>query len=160
MAIAEFYQEKFGVDLDPLHEVLPLMGSKEGIMHISMAFLNAGDEVLIPNPGYPTYAAVTRLVEAIPRTYDLTIENGWFPDLRALSKQDLSKVKLMWCSYPHMPTGATASADQLKQLVDFAKDHNILLVNDNPYSFVFEQRSGEHPFGSWCKRKLFGVEQS
>ncbi len=135
-AIAEFYQQKFGVSLDPAHGVLPLMGSKEGIMHISMAFLNVGDEVLLPNPGYPTYGSVTKLVEAVPRTYDLSEENGWFPDLEALSKEDLSKVKLMWVSYPHMPTGATATMEQLRSLVEFAKANNILLVNDNPYSFV------------------------
>lgn len=135
-AIADFYKQKFDVSVDPNTEVLPLMGSKEGIMHISMAFLNVGDEVLLPNPGYPTYASVTNLVGGVPRTYDLTLENGWFPDLEELSKQDLSKVKLMWVSYPHMPTGATATKEQLKTLVDFALKHEILLVNDNPYSFV------------------------
>lgn len=135
-AIAAFYQQKFGVSIDPANGVLPLMGSKEGIMHISMAFLNVGDEVLLPNPGYPTYGSVTRLVEAVPRTYDLSEENGWFPDLEALSKEDLSKVKLMWVSYPHMPTGATATMEQLKSLIEFAKANDILLVNDNPYSFV------------------------
>lgn len=135
-AIAAFYQQKFGVSIDPANGVLPLMGSKEGIMHISMAFLNVGDEVLLPNPGYPTYGSVTRLVEAVPRTYDLSEENGWFPGLEALSKEDLSKVKLMWVSYPHMPTGATATMEQLKSLIEFAKANDILLVNDNPYSFV------------------------
>jgi len=135
-AIADFYADKFEVNLNPTSEVLPLMGSKEGIMHISMAFLNAGDEVLLPNPGYPTYAAVTKLVEAVPRYYDLTAEKGWFPDLEHLAQQDLSKVKIMWCSYPHMPTGATASRAQFEKLVAFAKAHDILLVNDNPYSFV------------------------
>ncbi len=138
-AIAQFYHDKFDVALEPANEVLPLMGSKEGIMHISMAFLNEGDEVLLPNPGYPTYASVTNLVGGIARTYDLKAENGWFPDLEALSGQDLSKVKLMWVSYPHMPTGATASKTQLQSLVDFAKKHKILLVNDNPYSFVLSQ---------------------
>lgn len=135
-AIANFYQEKFRVVVNPLNEILPLMGSKEGIMHISMAFLNAGDIALLPNPGYPTYASVTKLVGAFPQTYDLTAENGWFPDLEELSKKDLSKVKLMWISYPHMPTGATANIKQLKSLVDFANENDILLVNDNPYSFV------------------------
>ncbi|WP_067032509.1 pyridoxal phosphate-dependent aminotransferase [Allomuricauda sp. CP2A] len=135
-AIADFYLQKFGVSVDPNTEILPLMGSKEGIMHISMAFLNVGDEVLLPNPGYPTYASVTNLVGGVPVTYDLTLENGWFPDLEELSKKDLSKVKLMWVSYPHMPTGATASKEQLKTLVDFALENEILLVNDNPYSFV------------------------
>ncbi|SDQ29016.1 pyridoxal phosphate-dependent aminotransferase [Flagellimonas zhangzhouensis] len=135
-AIADFYLQKFEVTVDPESEILPLMGSKEGIMHISMAFLNVGDEVLLPNPGYPTYASVTNLVGAVAVNYDLTAENGWFPDLEALSKKDLSKVKLMWISYPHMPTGATATLEQLKLLIDFAKKHEILLVNDNPYSFV------------------------
>ncbi|VAW12307.1 Biosynthetic Aromatic amino acid aminotransferase alpha @ Aspartate aminotransferase [hydrothermal vent metagenome] len=135
-AISDFYRSKFGVIADPTNEILPLMGSKEGIMHISMAFLNDGDEVLIPNPGYPTYTAVTKLVGGVPKQYNLLAENDWFPDLRALQKQDLSKVKLMWVSYPHMPTGATANKTQLQQLVDFAKNNNILLINDNPYSFV------------------------
>jgi aspartate/methionine/tyrosine aminotransferase len=135
-AIAEFYLEKFGVTTDPGKEILPLMGSKEGIMHISMAFLNPGDEVLIPDPGYPTYEAVTRLVGAEPRQYPLTEERGWFPDLEQLDQEDLSRVKLMWVSYPHMPTGATASMEQWADLVNFARKHQILLVNDNPYSFV------------------------
>ncbi|PCJ97414.1 MAG: aminotransferase [Flavobacteriaceae bacterium] len=135
-AIASFYKEKFGVDANPFNEILPLMGSKEGIMHISMAFLNSGDEVLIPNPGYPTYTSVTKLVGGEPKYYDLEAENGWFPDLAELKKQDLSKVKLMWTCYPHMPTGAIATKEQLKELVDFALENNILLVNDNPYSFV------------------------
>ncbi len=135
-AIANFYSEKFGVIADPASEILPLMGSKEGIMHISMAFLNPGDEVLIPNPGYPTYSAVSKLVGAVPRSYDLCAEERWFPNLESLSNQDLSRVKLMWVSYPHMPTGATANLEQLKALVAFAKQHHILLVNDNPYSFV------------------------
>ncbi|NHF60922.1 aminotransferase class I/II-fold pyridoxal phosphate-dependent enzyme [Flavobacteriaceae bacterium TP-CH-4] len=138
-AIADFYESKFGVVVDPGSEVLPLMGSKEGIMHISMAFLNEGDEVLIPNPGYPTYMAVTKLVGGTPKLYHLSEENGWFPDLADLRSQDLSKVKLMWVSYPHMPTGATANSNQLQELVDFAKENNMLLVNDNPYSFVLSK---------------------
>ncbi len=135
-AIANFYHKRFDVTADSATEILPLMGSKEGIMHISLAFLNAGDEVLIPNPGYPTYTSVTNLVGAVPTYYDLTEENGWFPDLEILEKQDLSKVKIMWLSYPHMPTGATATREQFKKIVAFAKKHNVLLVNDNPYSFV------------------------
>lgn len=138
-AIADFYESKFSVRVNPVDEVLPLMGSKEGIMHISMAFLNPGDEVLIPNPGYPTYNAVTNLVGAIGRNYNLNSIDGWFPDLDFLSTQDLSKVKLMWVSYPHMPTGATASESQFNALIDFAKQHDILLVNDNPYSFVLSK---------------------
>ncbi|MBT8206604.1 MAG: aminotransferase class I/II-fold pyridoxal phosphate-dependent enzyme [Eudoraea sp.] len=137
--IARFYQNKFRVTIDPNDEILPLMGSKEGIMHISMAFLNEGDEVLIPNPGYPTYGAVTKLVGGTPRYYHLLESQGWFPDLKALEQQDLGGVKLMWVSYPHMPTGATASKAQLEDLVAFARRHGILLVNDNPYSFVLSK---------------------
>lgn len=135
-AIADFYFEKFNVIADPGTDILPLMGSKEGIMHISMAFLNPGDEVLIPDPGYPTYMAVTRLVGATPVTYDLKEDQNWFPDLEQLGREDLSKVRLMWVSYPHMPTGAVASEKQWKALVDFAREKQILMVNDNPYSFV------------------------
>tara|TARA_R110002051_G_scaffold309500_2_gene382168 strand:+ start:808 stop:1953 length:1146 start_codon:yes stop_codon:yes gene_type:complete len=135
-AIINFYKNSYGVSLNPLNEVLPLMGSKEGIMHISLAFLNPGDEALIPNPGYPTYSSVTNLVGAVPKFYDLVAENNWFPDLKSLEEQDLSKVKLMWVCYPHMPTGATASKEQFEELIHFAKRNEILLVNDNPYSFV------------------------
>jgi aspartate/methionine/tyrosine aminotransferase len=138
-AIADFYETKFSVQVNPADEILPLMGSKEGIMHISMAFLNPGDEVLIPNPGYPTYNSVTKLVGGVCRNYDLHGDTGWFPDLDTLGMEDLSKVRLMWVSYPHMPTGATATKSQFEQLVDFAKKKNILLVNDNPYSFVLSK---------------------
>ncbi|WP_223034813.1 pyridoxal phosphate-dependent aminotransferase [Hanstruepera marina] len=135
-AMVSFYREQYNVYLSPSTEVLPLMGSKEGIMHISMAFLNAGDQVLIPNPGYPTYTSVTKLVGAKPILYSLTEENDWLPDLELLEKQDLSQVKLMWINYPHMPTGAKGSDAIFTRLVSFAKRHNILLVNDNPYSFI------------------------
>lgn len=135
-AIAKFYNKFFGVELNPSNEVLPLMGSKEGIMHISLAFLNPGDEVLIPNPGYPTYLSVTKLVEANPVFYNLSEENSWFPNLSELENKDLSKVKLMWINYPHMPTGASANFDQFEKLLEFAKTNNILLINDNPYSFI------------------------
>ena len=135
-AIAKFYNKFFGVELNPSNEVLPLMGSKEGIMHISLAFLNSGDEVLIPNPGYPTYLSVTKLVQANPVFYNLSEENGWFPNLSELENKDLSKVKLMWINYPHMPTGASANFDQFEKLLEFAKTNNILLINDNPYSFI------------------------
>ncbi|ASV31120.1 pyridoxal phosphate-dependent aminotransferase [Maribacter cobaltidurans] len=138
--IAKFYKERFGVMANPANEILPLMGSKEGIMHISMAFLNKGDGVLVPNPGYPTYTSVTKLVEAEPIYYDLTESNGWFPDLDILESQDLSGVKLMWLSYPHMPTGATATEEQFSNLIAFAKRNQILLVNDNPYSFVLNDK--------------------
>ncbi|QOG03568.1 pyridoxal phosphate-dependent aminotransferase [Flavobacterium sp. MDT1-60] len=134
--MADFYQNQFGVELNPNNEILPLMGSKEGIMHISLAFLNEGDHVLIPNPGYPTYTSVTNLVGAVPVYYDLKEVNAWEPDFEALEKLDLSKVKIMWLGYPHMPTGARGSLALFEKLVAFAKKHNILLVNDNPYSFV------------------------
>ena len=138
--IAAFYRQKFGVSLDPESEILPLMGSKEGIMHISMAFLNPGDRVLIPDPGYPTYSSVTRLVGAEPVPYALSEERGWFPDLEALEAGGLEGVRLMWVSYPHMPTGAMATAQQLQTLVEFARRNELLLVNDNPYSFVLSHR--------------------
>ncbi len=135
-AIATFYQSKFNVDTNPSTEILPLMGSKEGIMHISMAFLNEGDKVLIPNPGYPTYTSVTELVQAEPLYYDLKDENDWLPDFDQLEKLAEQKPKIMWLNYPHMPTGAKAPKDVLRKLVEFATRHNILIVNDNPYSFI------------------------
>ena len=135
-AIADFYQRFYQVELDSTEEILPLMGSKEGIMHISMAFLDKGDQVLIPNPGYPTYSSVTRLLEAEPINYDLCIENHWQPDFAALEAMDTTKVKLMWLNYPHMPTGAVALKGTFKKLIDWAKARNILLINDNPYSFI------------------------
>jgi aspartate/methionine/tyrosine aminotransferase len=134
--MADFYRNHFNVDLDFNTEILPLMGSKEGIMHISLAFLNEGDEVLIPNPGYPTYASVTELVQAKAVYYDLTATSNWQPNFDALEKLDLSKVKLMWVSYPHMPTGANGTLELFQKLIAFGKKHNILIVNDNPYSFV------------------------
>ena len=134
--MVELYKNNFDVTLDFNSEVLPLMGSKEGIMHISLAFLNEGDQVLIPNPGYPTYTSVTKLVGAEAIYYDLLEKNNWEPDIESLEKLDLSKVKIMWLGYPHMPTGARGSLDLFKKLVAFAQKHQILLVNDNPYSFV------------------------
>ncbi len=139
--MANFYKKQFEVELNPESEILPLMGSKEGIMHISMAFLNEGDQVLIPNPGYPTYESVTRLVGAVPVFYDLKETQNWEPNFEVLERTDLSKVKLMWVSYPHMPTGAKGSLELFQKLVRFAKKHQILLVNDNPYSFVLN----DHP---------------
>ncbi|WP_338731642.1 pyridoxal phosphate-dependent aminotransferase [Mangrovimonas cancribranchiae] len=135
-AIALFYKNQFNVWLSPQTEILPLMGSKEGIMHISMAFLNPGDEVLVPNPGYPTYSSVTKLVGATPVSYNLTENTHWLPDLKALEKTNLSKVKIMWVNYPHMPTGTQADDVFYQALINFAKRHNILLINDNPYSFI------------------------
>jgi len=135
-AMAHFYKERFGVKINPGNELLPLMGSKEGIMHISLAFLNPGDQVLIPNPGYPTYASVTKLIGAGIVEYDLWEENDWLPNIKAIEEQDLSKVKMMWVSYPNMPTGAKIPMEKMRELIVFAEKHNILLVNDNPYSFV------------------------
>lgn len=135
-AIVAYYQSFFGVALDATHEVLPLMGSKEGIMHVSMAFLNEDDGVLIPNPGYPTYASVTELVGAKAVPYALSADTDWLPNLEELAKQDLSGVKLMWVNYPHMPTGAKATMSFFEELIAFAKQHDILVVNDNPYAHI------------------------
>lgn len=135
-AFSEWYKKYFNVDLNPDNEILLLMGSKEGIMHISMAFVNPGDEVLIPDPGYPTYTSVTNLVGGKVVKYNLTKEKGWFPDLDELEKTDLSRVKLMWVNYPHMPTGTPASLSMFEKLVAFTQKHKILLCNDNPYSFI------------------------
>ena len=135
-SIAEFYQKNYQVIVNHETEILPLMGSKEGILHISMSFLNKGDKVLIPNPGYPTYLSVTNLLEATPVFYDLRPENDWQPDFNKIEKEDLSNVKIMWVNYPHMPTGARATKELFQQLIAFGKKHNILIVNDNPYSFI------------------------
>ena len=135
-AIADFYKNKFSVAVNPENEVLPLMGSKEGIMHISMAFLNEGDKVLIPNPGYPTYTSVTKLVGAEPLFYNLCDENNWQPNFEELESQDLTEVKIMWVNYPHMPTGTNATIETFEKLVAFGKKHQILIINDNPYSFI------------------------
>ena len=136
IAFAEFYAREYGVSLQPDKEILPLMGSKEGIMHVSMTFLNPGDEVLIPNPGYPTYASVTNLLGAKPVYYTIDLNKKGRPDFESLEQTDLSKVKLMWINYPHMPTGAQGSDEILKELVDFAKKHDIVLISDNPYSHI------------------------
>lgn len=135
-AFSDWYEQFFAVNLDPSSEILPLIGSKEGIMHISMAFLNKGDEVLVPNPGYPTYSSATRLAGGSVRAYELKESNNWLPDLDRLSNTDLSKVKLMWVNYPQMPTGATATIELFKDLIAFAKKHSILIINDNPYAFI------------------------
>lgn len=140
-AIKQFYQNNYQVSLDIDREILPLMGSKEGIMHISMAFVDPGDEVLVPNPGYPTYAAVTRLMQANVKSYDLKASNGWQPDLNQLVDLVTSKTKLMWINYPHMPTGANADDKVIQSVVKFARDHNILLVNDNPYSLILSTKA-------------------
>ncbi|MGY8967252.1 MAG: pyridoxal phosphate-dependent aminotransferase [Flavobacteriales bacterium] len=135
-AIASFYQSHYDVTLNPANEILPLMGSKEGIMHISMAFLDKGDQVLIPNPGYPTYSSVTQLLEAEAVFYDLKEANNWQPDFEALDQMDTSRIKIMWLNYPHMPTGAQVDTNTFKRLIAWAKKSNVLLINDNPYSFI------------------------
>ena len=135
-AFASWYRRWYGVELDPASEIQPLVGSKEGILLISLAFLDKGDKVLVPDPGYPTYSSASKLVEAEILTYDLKEENGWQPDFEALEKMDLSGVKIMWTNYPNMPTGAPASEELYKKLVDFGRKHGILICNDNPYSFI------------------------
>ncbi|HPY66773.1 MAG TPA: aminotransferase class I/II-fold pyridoxal phosphate-dependent enzyme [Bacteroidales bacterium] len=135
-AFAAWYKKYFRVELDPDSEILPLMGSKEGIMHISMAFVDQCDDVLIPDPGYPTYSSVTNLIGGNIKYYDLDEKQGWMPDLDKLEATDLSRTKLMWINYPHMPTGALGSLKLFEKLVGFALRHNILLCNDNPYSFI------------------------
>lgn len=138
VAFSEFYNKHYGVILNPVTEVLPLMGSKEGIFHISMAFVNPGDKVLIPNPGYPTYSSVTDLVGGVSVGYTLT-ESG-LPDFASIDPKDLNDAVLMWVNYPHMPTGKCIKSDQWQLLAQFAKQHNLLLVNDNPYSFIGNER--------------------
>jgi aspartate/methionine/tyrosine aminotransferase len=135
-AFANWYSKFYNVVLNPETEILPLIGSKEGIMHISMAFLNQGDKVLVPNPGYPTYSSVSKIVGAEIINYNLLPQNTWYPDFDELEKYDLSNVKIMWVNYPNMPTGQQASFSIFKKLIAFGKKHNILICNDNPYSFI------------------------
>ena len=139
-AFSSFYTKHYGVTVNPASEILPLIGSKEGIMHIAMAYLEKGDVTLIPNPGYPTYSAACSLAGATVESYELSASTGWLPDLKALEKRDLSKVKIMWVNYPHMPTGAQATVEFFTELRDFAIRHSILLVNDNPYSFILNEK--------------------
>jgi LL-diaminopimelate aminotransferase len=139
-AIADFYKTTYQVELNTETEILPLMGSKEGIMHIMMAFANEGDEALIPNPGYPTYSSVAKLVGARTSAYEMKEDLDWGIDIGALRKRDLSNVKIMWVNFPHMPTGRTASRAELKELVDLARENNFLIVNDNPYSLILNDR--------------------
>ena len=138
-AFAHFYRKWFHVELDPNSEIQPLIGSKEGILHVTLAFVNPGDEVLIPDPGYPTYTALSTLLGAKVVKYNLTEKNGWMPNFDELEAMDLSRVKLMWTNYPHMPTGAKASAALYERLVDFARRKGLVIVNDNPYSFIFNK---------------------
>lgn len=139
-SFAGWYKKYYLVDLDPIHEILPLMGSKEGIFYISMAFLNEGDKVLVPDPGYPTYKAVAEMVGAEALMYDLKSENKWYPDLDMLEKTDLTNVKIMWVNYPHMPTGTKATRSLFQDLVDFGNRHDVLVCNDNPYSFILNEQ--------------------
>lgn len=139
-AMSQWYKRSYGVDLDPVTEVQPLIGSKEGILHVSMAFLNPGDGVLVPNPGYPTYLSVSRLVDADIYTYDLTEQGGWMPDFDALERLPLDKIKLMWINYPHMPTGTPATMELFERIVDFGRRHGIVIAHDNPYSFILNDK--------------------
>ncbi|UXP31616.1 aminotransferase class I/II-fold pyridoxal phosphate-dependent enzyme [Reichenbachiella agarivorans] len=139
-AIAGFYQSHYGVTVDPANEVLPLLGSKEGVMYISMAFLNPGDTVLIPNPGYPAYKTAAEMMGAKVAFYDLKEENEWVPKFSTIDKADLKAAKLMWVNYPNMPTGKRANKEILRSLVEFAGQHDILIVNDNPYSFILNEK--------------------
>ena len=135
-AFARWYRRYYGVELDPSSEIQPLVGSKEGILLLSLAFLDEGDKVLVPDPGYPTYSSATALVQATPVKYDLLAANGWQPDFDALENMDLTGVKMMWTNYPNMPTGAPASEELYRRLVDFGRRHGIMICNDNPYSFI------------------------
>ena len=139
--MAFFYKRWYNVDLDPKTEIQPLIGSKEGILHVTLAFVNPGEKVLVPNPGYPTYTSLSKLLGAQIINYDLMEDNNWQPDFEALEKMDLTDVKLMWTNYPNMPTGASATLELYQKLVDFARKHNIVVVNDNPYSLILN----EHP---------------
>lgn len=138
-AMAQFYARWYGVSLDPLTEIQPLIGSKEGILHVTLALVNPSERVLVPNPGYPTYTSLSRLLGCEVCYYDLLPEHGWQPDFEALERMDLTGVKLLWCNYPHMPTGAAARRKTYEQLVDFGRRHGIVIVNDNPYSFILGQ---------------------
>lgn len=139
-AMADFYKRWYGVELNPATEIQPLIGSKEGILHVTLAFVNPGEEVLVPNPGYPTYTSLSKILGAKVVNYDLMEDNGWQPDFEQLEKMDLSRVKLMWTNYPNMPTGGNARMETYERLVDFARKHNIVVVNDNPYSFILNDK--------------------
>lgn len=140
-AMAGFYRKTYGVDVDPKTEVLPLIGSKEGILHTTLALVNAGDEVLVPNPGYPTYTSLSKILGAKVVNYNLSEANGWQPDFDELERMDTSRVKIMWTNYPNMPTGGNARMETYRRLVDFARRRGIVVINDNPYSFILN----EHP---------------
>lgn len=139
-AMSVFYSRWYGVDVDPQNEVLPLIGSKEGILHVTLALANVGDQVLVPNPGYPTYTSLSKLLGVEVLNYNLREENQWQPDFDELEDMDLSRVKLLWTNYPHMPTGGRATRKTYERLVDFARRHNIVVVNDNPYSLILNDK--------------------
>lgn len=139
-AYTTWYKERYGVELDPNTEIQPLIGSKEAVLHVSLTFLNPGDGVLVPNPGYPTYSSASKLAEATIYPYDLTEEGHWQPDFEALERLPLDKIKLMWVNYPHMPTGAPASIELFEKIIEFGKKHNIVIVHDNPYSFILNEK--------------------
>lgn len=139
-AMADWYKRSYNVDLDPNTEIQPLIGSKEGILHVTLAFVNPGEQVLVPNPGYPTYTSLSKLLGTEIVNYNLREDNNWQPDFEQLEKMDLSRVRLMWTNYPNMPTGANASMELYEKLVDFARRHNIVIVNDNPYSFILNEK--------------------
>lgn len=138
---AQWYKNTYNVDLNPANEILPLIGSKEGVLHISLTFLNPGDGVLVPNPGYPTYSSVSKMVGAKIVPYDLSEQNGWLPDFEALERMPLDGIKLMWINYPHMPTGTPATMQLFEKIVQFGRRHNIVIAHDNPYSFILN----DHP---------------
>ncbi len=160
-AMARFYKRWYGVELDPSTEIQPLIGSKEGILHVTLAFVNPGDEVLVPNPGYPTYTSLSKLLGAKIVNYDLLPENDWQPDFKQLEKMDLSRVKLLWTNYPNMPTGARARRETYERLVDFALRHGIIVVNDNPYSFIRPNgpRPTPNPFLAGMGEVTFSAEE-
>lgn len=139
-AMADFYKRWYDVDLDPACEIQPLIGSKEGILHVTLALANPGDRILVPNPGYPTYTSLSKILGQQITYYDLLSENGWQPDFKALEEMDLTGVKIMWTNYPNMPTGANATPEIYERLVDFARRKNIVIVNDNPYSFILNEK--------------------
>jgi LL-diaminopimelate aminotransferase len=151
---ADWYKKWYGVALNPNTEIQPLIGSKEGILHVTLAFVNPGEQVLVPNPGYPTYTSLSKILGAEVVNYNLKEENGWMPDFDELERMDMSRVKLMWTNYPNMPTGANATPELYRKLVDFARRKDIVIVNDNPYSFILN----EHPQHSGCQRVLHRIQ--
>ena len=155
---AGWYKKWYGVELNPNTEIQPLIGSKEGILHVTLAFVNPGEQVLVPNPGYPTYTSLSKILGAEVVNYNLKEENGWMPDFDELEKMDMSRVKLMWTNYPNMPTGANATPELYQKLVDFARRKDIVIVNDNPYSFILNETSYQHSRRSGSEGMLHRVQ--